>query len=148
MAEDSESKANNIRDAYFLLNKLFETAKIDVQVIDLAIYKEEVIIAVPQLEGYESELASVNEKDGIENGARYLAAGSLSTQGRQVEVYIRFYLQSDGSLKIEGSQSDNVTVQSDEADKPDRWKGALENAEHWGPTIVQIILAFLGKIKS
>lgn len=148
MAGEGEYKfplAATVRDATDILNSLLATAKIDVRVIEISICKEEVTIGYPQVETYESELAEVDKRDGIERGARYLAAAVVATEGRQVQVYTRFYLTSDGSAKIEQCHADNVTiVQNEEAKKPDLWRGALEAAERWGPTIVNIILSLLG----
>lgn len=112
---------STVRDAKDLLNSLFNTAKIDVQVIEFIICREEVVIAYPQVEDYEHELKTVDKRDGIERGARYLAAATIATEARQVQVYTRFYLTSDGSLKIEDCRDDNVTiVDTEEINKPER----------------------------
>jgi hypothetical protein len=134
-----------VRDAKDLVNALFATAKIDVQVIELVVGKEAVVIGYPQIENYEDELESVDRRDDVTRMARYLAAATIITEGRKVQVYTRFYLTSEGKLKIEGCDADNVTlVGSEEAEKPDRWKGALEVAERWGPVIIQLIITLLG----
>jgi len=128
--EEYKVQAATVRDAKDLLNSLLTTAKIDVKVVEIVLCKEEVVIGDPQIEDYESELEAVDKRDGIERGARYLAAATVATEGRQVQVYTRFYLTSDGGLKIERCHADSVTiVQTEEANKPERWKGALENAE-------------------
>jgi len=144
--EERKISASTVRDAVALLNSLFLTAKIDVSVGDVSLAREGVVIGSPQIEDYGSELSSIDQRDGIENAARYLIAAVISTEGRQVQVYVRFYLQSDGTLKIEGCDADNVTVQADEAEQPKRWSGALESAERWGPVIVNMILKLLGHI--
>lgn len=141
-------QVSTVRDAKDLLNSLFNTANIDVKIIEITICKEEVVIGFPQVEDYEHELKTVDKRDGIEKGARYLAAATIATESRQVQVYIRFYLTSEGSLKIEDCRDDNVTiVEKEEADKPDRWKGPIGVAVRWGPTIIQVILTLLGHIR-
>ncbi len=147
-AEDYRPRAVNVRDAQDILNSLFRTAKIDINVIQLVIAKEEVVIAYKQIEDYEHELRTVEKRDGIERGARYLAAATIATEARQVQVYIRFYLTTNGELKIEECQDDNVTVVSaDEASETERWKPVAENAQRWGPVIIQVVLQLLGHVQ-
>ena len=138
-------QVSTVRDAKDLLNSLLRTAGIDVSIIELVIAREEIVIGQPQIEDYEEEVKSVDARDGIEKSARYLAAATIATENRHVQVYIVFYLTSKGSLKIEDCNGDNVTVVgNEEAEKPGRWKGAVDTAERWAPNIVRIILQLLG----
>lgn len=141
-------QVSTIRDAKDLLNSVFSTAKIDVKIVEIAICKEEVVIGLPQVEDYESELKTVEKRENIEQGARYLALATIATEARQVRTYTRFYLTSDGRLEIEECHDDEVTiVQVEEAKKPELWKGAIETAVRWAELIVRLILSLFGYIQ-
>jgi len=129
------------------LNSLFKTADIDVSIIELVICKEEVVIGDPQVENYEHELKQIAGREDIEIGARYLAAATLSTEARKVQVYTRFYLTTTEEIRIEGCQDESISlVTTEEATNPERWRGAKENAQRWGPLIVQIIFSILQRV--
>ena len=141
-------QASTIRDAQDLINSLFSTAKIDVRIIEIAICKEEVVIGSPQVEDYEHELKTVDKREDIKQGARYLALATIATEARQVRTYTRFYLTSDGKVEIEECHDDEVTVvQPEEAQKPELWKGAIETAVHWAELIIRLVLSLLGHIQ-
>ena len=143
--EESGPRAVTVRGAQELLNSLFKTAKIDVNVIEIIIAKEEVVIAYDQVEDYEHELRDVEKRDDFDRGARYLAAATIATEARQVQVYIRFYLTTKGDLRIEQCLDDSVTiVDVDEADRPERWRTSVDDALRWGPVIIKIIFTLLG----
>ena len=146
--EEYRPRAVTVRDARDLLNSLFRTAKIDVNITELVIAKEEVVVAYKQVEDYERELRTVEKRDGFERGSRYLAAATIAKEARQVQVYVRFYLTSNGELKIEECQDDSVTlVGADEANQPERWRPIVEDAVRWGPVIIKIVLQLLGHIQ-
>lgn len=140
-------QVTTIKEATGLLNSLLKTAKIDIKVIEFILCKEEVVIASPQVEDYDKELTTVEKRDDIEERARYLAAATIATKARQVQTYIRFYLTSGGKLRIEECLGDSVIVQPEEDDRLGRWKGAIDNAVHWAPAIIRIILMFLRHIQ-
>ncbi len=144
--EDPPSrKVSSVGQAKDLINSLLKTAEIDVALIDLSISKE-IIVAAPEIINYAHELELIDNRDGIELGARYLAAATINTEGRQVQTYVRFYLMPDGSLTIEDSIPDSATVTTaEEAETPELWRSALEACERWGPNIVQLLIMVLTK---
>lgn len=140
-------RVSSIRDVQDLLNSLFHTANIDVTIIAIDILKEEVVIGFPQVEDLEHELKTIEKRESIERGARYLVLATIATEARQVRTYTRFYLTSDGKLIIEDCRDDEVTiVQAEEAKKPELWKGAIETASRWAPLIIKLILSIFGII--
>ena len=99
------------------------------------------MIAYPQIEGYDKELSPVVTSDRIENAARYLAELKVISHGRQAIIYVRYYLTSENDLRIEQTLDDSIVAEEEERpDKPGLWQTSLNEAKHWGPTFVRLIM--------
>ncbi len=135
----------HLRDIIVIINSLLKTAKVDISIVELGCYKEQVVIGFPQVESLESELKTVETSDDCESGARYLLLATLASSGRLVPIHVRFYLTSNGKLLIEDSGDNGVTLANpEEINQPKRWKKVIENTTSWGPIIVRLILSYFG----
>ena len=104
MLNPSEFPGLDIDSLIPIINSLFKTAKIDIEILELLLVKEEVVIGfTKQVEDWESELTEVHGSRDIEIPGRYLAIARLRSNGREVPVYTRFYLPSNQPLVIEDS---------------------------------------------
>jgi len=137
---------DSIGDSVNLINSLYNTAKIDMKIIDFVICREEGI-GFSSDEDYEKELLEVNS-DGInDSGSRYLVAMTVRTEGREIQTYTRFNRSSDKAVKFEKALGDTVSVASPkEIEKPELWDGAIKTAVFYAPHIIQLILQVLSKI--
>ena len=135
-----------LQDIITIINSLFKTAGTGINIVELGCYKEQVVVGFPQIESLENELVSVGTLDDCEVGARYLLLATLaSSSGRLVSIYVRYYLTTDGKILIE-DYSDNGTTLSDtdQINRPERWKKVIDEGVSWGPVIVRLILSYLG----
>ncbi len=90
MVKEPRGKAERpsfaIRDFIPILNSFFEMTKANVKIIELAFFKEQVVIGFPQVESLENELGDVERVEDFELGARYIALGVLASNGRHVSI--------------------------------------------------------------
>lgn len=136
-----------IRNFIPILNSLFETAGINISVVELTFFKEQVVIGFPQIESLENELIAVESFEDFELGARYIALGVLASSGRHIPIHVRFYLTSEGKLEQEYFEDNGVTlVNSKEFEKPEPWKEVIKFAVPWTPIIIRLILSHFGII--
>lgn len=140
----AREKGRFIRDIVPVLNSVFKTAKIEIQIVDLSFYKEEIVVGFPQVESLEREIQVVEEVGDCELGARYIVYANLLNKARIVSVYVRFYITSDGKLIIEDFGDNGVTLADPDEikDKSGVWKQVLDYAIPWGPVIVKLALSY------
>lgn len=151
MAKEPKERAGRpgfeISHFVHILNSVFETAKFNITIIELAFFKEQVVIGFPQAESLENELKSIETAEGFELGARYILLTVLASNGRRIPVYVRFYLTSDGKLIKEDFGDNGVTLfDGEEIEKPETWKKVIDYVVPWGPIIVRLILSYFGII--
>lgn len=138
------SRGIPLTEAINFVNRVLSTLDLGVWVRGATVYKEEVVIAYPQVEDYDRELSPVTTSDDIESGARYLAELKVISHGREVVIYVRFYLTSGGEFREEESISDSVvSEEGEEVGKPGLWQSCMEEANRWGPTIVNFMTMWL-----
>jgi len=139
-----DSRGIPLTEAVNIVNQVLSRLDLAVWVREATVYKEEVVIAYPQVEDYDRELSPVETSDDIENAARYLAELKVISHGREVVIYVRYYLTSRGEFREEKSIDDSVvTEEGEEVDKPGIWQKSMEEANRWGPTVVNVMTMWL-----
>jgi len=123
---------------------MLSTLDLGVWIREATLYKEEVVIAYPQVEGYDKELNQVETSIDIEKPARYLAELKVISHGRDVILYVRYYLTSKGELRTEECFSDSVSSEEgEEPEQPGVWLESIELANQWGPTMITLLMWLL-----
>jgi len=144
---EGEGLGFRIRDFIPVLNSLFETAKINITIVELVFFKEQVVIGFPQGESLENELKLVERVEDFGLGGRYIALGILASSGRHIPTYVRFYLTSAGKLIREDFGDNGVTlVDPEEIKKPEIWRGVIDYVVPWAPIIAKFALSYFGII--
>lgn len=134
-----------IEEVVRLLNSFFRRAEIDVRIVDFCSAREEIVIGfTEQIESYENELKDIERGEDFSQSGRYIAFVRLISGGREVANIARFYKRVDGSLVIEDTCDQEITLNEEgEINKPKPWEKIGKFTQSITEVIVKTVIEML-----
>jgi len=96
----------------------------DVRIVEFCSAREEIVVGFDeQIESYENELKDIERGEDFSQSGRYIAFVRLISGGREVTDIARFYKKVDGSVVIEDTRDQEITLTEE---------GEINNPKVWG----------------